>query len=37
MDFTSDIYMDGVFLTAGKLAELPAGSFLTSLAEVMQA
>ena len=37
MDFTSDIYMDGVFLTAGKLADLPAGSFLTSLAEVMQA
>ncbi|MBR2783319.1 MAG: 4-hydroxy-tetrahydrodipicolinate reductase [Firmicutes bacterium] len=36
-DFTSDIYMDGVFLTAGKLASLPAGAFLTSLAQVMEA
>ncbi|MDO4581283.1 MAG: dihydrodipicolinate reductase C-terminal domain-containing protein [Bacillota bacterium] len=37
MDFTSDIYMDGVFLTAAKLAQLPAGSFVASLAEVMEA
>ncbi len=36
MDFTSDIYMDGVFLTAGRLAELPPGSFPTTLAEVME-
>lgn len=34
-DHTSDIYMDGVFLTAQKLATFPAGSFLRSLAEVM--
>jgi 4-hydroxy-tetrahydrodipicolinate reductase len=34
-DHTSDIYMDGVFLTAGKLALFPAGSFLRSLSDVM--
>lgn len=34
-DHTSDIYMDGVFLTAKKIAEFPAGSFLRNLAEVM--
>ncbi|GHV54590.1 4-hydroxy-tetrahydrodipicolinate reductase [Synergistales bacterium] len=34
-DYTSDIYMDGVFLTAGKIAGFPAGSFLRSLSEVM--
>ena len=33
--YTSDIYMDGVFMTAGKLALFPAGSFLRSLSEVM--
>jgi 4-hydroxy-tetrahydrodipicolinate reductase len=32
---TSDIYMDGVFITARKIAEFPAGSFLRSLSEVM--
>lgn len=35
-DFTSDIYMDGVFLTAEKISSFPAGSFLRSLAEVMK-
>ncbi len=34
-DYTSDIYMDGVFLTAKKIATFPAGSFLRSLSEVM--
>lgn len=34
-DYTSDIYMDGVFLTAKKISEFPAGSFIRSLAEVM--
>ncbi|MDR1509101.1 MAG: 4-hydroxy-tetrahydrodipicolinate reductase [Synergistaceae bacterium] len=34
-DYTSDIYMDGVFLTAAKIALFPAGSFLRSLSEVM--
>ncbi|MDR1581502.1 MAG: 4-hydroxy-tetrahydrodipicolinate reductase [Synergistaceae bacterium] len=34
-DHTSDIYMDGVFLTAKKIAGFPAGSFLRSLSEVM--
>ncbi|MDL2264409.1 4-hydroxy-tetrahydrodipicolinate reductase [Synergistaceae bacterium OttesenSCG-928-I11] len=34
-DHTSDIYMDGVFLTAKKIATFPAGSFLRSLSEVM--
>lgn len=34
-DFTSDIYMDGVFMTAGKIASFPAGTFLRSLSEVM--
>jgi 4-hydroxy-tetrahydrodipicolinate reductase len=34
-DHTSDIYMDGVFLTAKKIAEFPAGSLLRNLAEVM--
>ncbi|MDR3076672.1 MAG: 4-hydroxy-tetrahydrodipicolinate reductase [Synergistaceae bacterium] len=33
-DYTSDIYMDGVFLTARKLAGFPAGSFIRSLSEV---
>ena len=35
-DFTSDIYMDGLFLTVEKLSSFPAGSFLRSLAEVMK-
>jgi 4-hydroxy-tetrahydrodipicolinate reductase len=35
-DHTSDIYMDGVFRTAKKISEFPAGSFLRSLAEVME-
>jgi 4-hydroxy-tetrahydrodipicolinate reductase len=34
-DFTSDIYMDGVFLTAGKISSFPAGAFVRSLGEVM--
>lgn len=34
-DHTSDIYMDGVFLTAQKLGKAPAGTFYRSLAEVM--
>lgn len=34
-DYTSDIYMDGIFLTAGKIAGFPAGAFVRSLAEVM--
>lgn len=36
-DFTSDIYMDGIFLTAQKLAGLPAGTFLRSLSEALEA
>lgn len=35
-DYTSDIYMDGVFLTAKKLAAFPAGAFVRNLAEVME-
>jgi len=34
-DHTSDIYMDGLFLTAGKISGFPAGSFVRSLSEVM--
>ncbi|MDR3164273.1 MAG: 4-hydroxy-tetrahydrodipicolinate reductase [Synergistaceae bacterium] len=34
-DHTSDIYMDGVFLTVKRIAEFPAGSFIRSLSEVM--
>ncbi|MCK9437674.1 MAG: 4-hydroxy-tetrahydrodipicolinate reductase [Synergistaceae bacterium] len=34
-DHTSDIYMDGVFLTAGKIGKAPAGTFFRGLAEVM--
>jgi 4-hydroxy-tetrahydrodipicolinate reductase len=34
-DYTSDIYMDGVFLTAGKLALFPAGSCMRSLSDVI--
>lgn len=34
-DFTSDIYMDGIFLTAGKIAEFPGGTFIRSLSEVL--
>lgn len=36
-DHSSDIYMDGVFMTAEKLSTFPAGSFLRSFAEVMNA
>jgi 4-hydroxy-tetrahydrodipicolinate reductase len=35
-DFTSDIYMEGIFLTVEKISSFPAGSFLRSLAEVMK-
>ncbi|MDD7650642.1 4-hydroxy-tetrahydrodipicolinate reductase [Cloacibacillus porcorum] len=35
-DFTSDIYMDGIFLTAEKIAAFPAGSFLRSLSAVLE-
>lgn len=34
-DYTSDIYMDGLFLTAGKIASFPPGSFIQDLTEVM--
>ncbi len=33
-DYTSDIYMDGVFLTAGTLPLMPPGTFARSLSEV---
>ncbi|MDO5116641.1 MAG: dihydrodipicolinate reductase C-terminal domain-containing protein [Synergistaceae bacterium] len=32
--FTSDIYLDGIFLTAERLASFPAGTFIRSLSEV---
>lgn len=35
MDFSSDIYMDGLFLAAGKIKSLPPGSFVRDLAEFM--
>ena len=35
-DHTSDIYLDGVFLTIKRIAEFPAGSFVRSLSEVMK-
>jgi len=35
-DHTSDVYMDGVFLTAEKLSGFPEGTFLTSMSEVMK-
>jgi len=35
-DHTSDIYMDGVFLTARKISGFPAGSFIRTLADVMK-
>jgi 4-hydroxy-tetrahydrodipicolinate reductase len=35
-DYTSDIYMDGVFLTAKNISSLPAGAFIRSLSEVMK-
>ena len=35
-DHTSDVYMDGVFLTAEKLSCFPEGTFLTSMSEVMK-
>lgn len=34
-DYTSDIYMDGLFLTAKKIAAFPAGTFIRDLAEIM--
>lgn len=34
-DHSSEIYMDGLFLTARKLASLPPGSFVRTLSEVM--
>ncbi|MEG2185141.1 MAG: dihydrodipicolinate reductase C-terminal domain-containing protein [Cloacibacillus sp.] len=33
-DHTSDIYLDGIFLTVEKLPSLPAGSFIRSLSEI---
>ncbi len=33
-DHTSNIYMDGVFLTAKKLPNMPAGSFIRELSEI---
>ena len=35
-DHTSDIYMDGVFLTVEKLSGFPEGTFLRSMSEVME-
>ena len=35
-DHTSDVYMDGVFLTAEKLSGFPEGTFLRSMSEVME-
>lgn len=35
-DFTSDIYMDGIFLMAEKLKKLPAGTFIRSLSEILE-
>ena len=35
-DYTSDIYMDGLFMTAEKISSLPAGSFVRSLEEIMK-
>jgi len=34
-DYTSDIYMDGVFLAVKKVTESPAGSFFKDLSEIM--
>lgn len=34
-DHTSDIYMDGIFLTARKIMTAPSGTFYRSLSEVM--
>ena len=34
-DHLSEIYMDGLFLTARKLASLPSGSFVRTLSEMM--
>jgi 4-hydroxy-tetrahydrodipicolinate reductase len=36
-DHTSDIYMDGVLLAAGKIAGFPAGSFVTELSDIIKA
>lgn len=36
-DYTSDIYMDGLFLTARKIASFPAGTFIRDLSAVMNA
>ncbi len=33
-DFTSEIYMDGVFLAAGKIADLPPGTLVRKLSEL---
>ena len=35
-DFTSDIYMDGIFLMAGRIKSLPAGTFIRSLSEILE-
>lgn len=32
-DFTSDIYLDGVFLAAGRIAEIPPGTLVRKLSE----
>lgn len=32
--YTSDIYMDGLFLTAGKIASFPPGTFIGDLSEI---
>ena len=35
-DHTSGVYLDGIFLAAGRLSSLPAGSFIRDLAELME-
>jgi len=32
-DFTSDIYLDGIFLAAGRIAEIPPGTLVRTLSE----
>ncbi|MCR5336270.1 MAG: 4-hydroxy-tetrahydrodipicolinate reductase [Synergistes sp.] len=35
-DHTSEVYLDGIFLAAGRISSLPAGSFIRDLAELME-
>mgnify|MGYP001275696640 CR=1 FL=1 len=34
-DFTSDIYMDGIFLMVSRIKSMPAGTFIRSLSEIL--